>query len=173
MLMSLSCLRLLQFCLVKLDEFLFMYLGFSIGGDARCLNFWEPVIDRLKSRLFDWKSINLLFGGRLILLKSVLSSLLVYTLSFFRAPSVIISSIESILIHFFWGRGDNHRKISWVNWNSICVSKEVGVLRVQRLKEFNIALLCKWCWRYLMDRNGLCFFCLLAMGWREGGSWME
>jgi len=45
-----------------------------------------------------WKSRNLSYGGRLILLKYVLSSLPVYALSFFRAPAGIISSIESILI---------------------------------------------------------------------------
>jgi hypothetical protein len=75
-----------------------MYLGLPIGGDARRLSFWEPVVDRIKFRLSDWKSKNLSFGGRLILLKSVLSSLPVYALSFFRAPAGIISSIESILI---------------------------------------------------------------------------
>ena len=42
-------------------------------------------------------------GGRLVLPKSVLPSLLVYFLSFFKAPTCIISSIESIFKSFFWG----------------------------------------------------------------------
>ncbi|XP_024626870.1 uncharacterized protein [Medicago truncatula] len=81
-----------------------------IGGDARRLSFWDPVIERLKSRLSEWKSRNLSYGGRLTLLKSVLSSL----------PGI-------------------------------------GGLGVRRLQEFNIALLGKWCWRCLMDREGLWF----------------
>jgi len=40
-------------------------------------------------------------GGQLILLKSVLSSLLVYFLSFFKAPSGIIASLDSIFSKFF------------------------------------------------------------------------
>jgi len=44
-------------------------------------------------------------GGRLVLLKSVLSSLPVYALSFFKAPAGIISSIESLFNSFFWGGG--------------------------------------------------------------------
>ncbi|PNY15749.1 cysteine-rich receptor-like protein kinase, partial [Trifolium pratense] len=56
-------------------------------GDPRRLGFWEPVLDRLKNRLSGWRSRFLSFGGRLVLLKSVLTSLLVYALSVFKAPS--------------------------------------------------------------------------------------
>ncbi|GAU51140.1 hypothetical protein TSUD_411890 [Trifolium subterraneum] len=65
----------------------FLYLGLLIGGDPRRISFWEPVLDRLKSRLSGWQSRFLSFGGRLILLKSVLASLPVYAFSFFKAPS--------------------------------------------------------------------------------------
>ncbi|RHN59920.1 putative reverse transcriptase zinc-binding domain-containing protein [Medicago truncatula] len=45
------------------------------------------IVKRIKSRLSGWNSRYLSFGGRLVLLKSVLSSLPVYVLSFFKAPS--------------------------------------------------------------------------------------
>ena len=83
----------------------FVYLGLPIGGNARLLSFWEPLIHRIKSRPSGWKSKHLSFGGRLVLLKSVLSSMPVYALSFFKAPSGIVSSIESILKKKNWGRG--------------------------------------------------------------------
>ena len=81
----------------------FVYLGLHIGGNPQRLSFWEPVVNRIKSRLSGWQSWFLSFGGRLILLKSVLTALPVYALSFFKAPSGIISSIESLLIKFFSG----------------------------------------------------------------------
>ena len=65
----------------------FVYLGMPIGGNSRRLSFWEPLLNRIKSRLSGWSSKHLSFGGRLILLKSVLSSLPVYALSFFKAPT--------------------------------------------------------------------------------------
>jgi len=71
----------------KIGNIPFMYLGLPIGGDARRLSFWDPVLDRLKSRLSEWKSRNLSYGGLLILLKSVMSSLPIYTLSFFQSSS--------------------------------------------------------------------------------------
>jgi hypothetical protein len=57
----------------------------------------------LKNKLFEWKSRFLFYGGRLILLKSVLTSLSVYDLSFFKVLAGVISSIESLLINFFLG----------------------------------------------------------------------
>ena len=88
----------------KMGNIPFVYLGLPIGGNPRRLSFWEPVVNRIKSRLSGWQSRFLSFGGRLILLKSVLTALHVYALSFFKAPSGIISSIESLLIfYFFWG----------------------------------------------------------------------
>ncbi|RHN52388.1 hypothetical protein MtrunA17_Chr6g0479961 [Medicago truncatula] len=72
----------------------FVYLGLPIGGNARRLSFWEPIIKRIISRLTGWNSKHLSIGGRLVLLKSVLSYLPVYALSFFKAPSGIVSSIE-------------------------------------------------------------------------------
>jgi len=80
----------------KVGKISFLYLGLSIGGDPRKLAFWEPVINTIKTRLAGWQSRFLSYGGRLILLKSVLTSLPVYALSFFKAPSGIISLIESI-----------------------------------------------------------------------------
>jgi hypothetical protein len=65
----------------------FIYLGLPIGGDSRKLCFWKPVVDRIASRLLSWNNKFLSFGGRLVLLKSVLSSLPVYFLSFFKAPA--------------------------------------------------------------------------------------
>lgn len=74
----------------------FIYLGLPIGGDSRKLSFWNPLIDRIRARLSVWSNKFLSFGGRLVLLKFVLSSLPVYFLSFIKDPRGITSSIESI-----------------------------------------------------------------------------
>jgi hypothetical protein len=71
----------------KVGKVPFLYLGLPIGGDLRHLGFWDPVLSRIRNRLSGWKSWFLSFCGRLILLKSVLTSLFVYTLSFFKAPA--------------------------------------------------------------------------------------
>jgi len=71
----------------------FVYLGLPVGGKAHRLDFWKPLVLCIDSRLSGWKSKHLSLGGRLVLLKYVMSSLPVYALSFFKAPSGIVSSI--------------------------------------------------------------------------------
>jgi len=158
----------------KVGSIPFVYLGLPIGGNAQRLSFWDPLITRIKTRLSAWKSKHLSLGGRLVLLNSVLSSLPVYALSFFKAPSGIISFIESILNCFFFfflgGGSDDHRKITWVDCNTICGSKEVGGFGVRRINEFNIALLGNWCWRVLTKSSSLWFRVLSARYGMEGGS---
>jgi len=94
----------------------FVYLGLPIGGKAHRLDFWKSLILRINSRLSGWKTKHLSLGSRFVLLKFVMSSLPVYALSFFKAPSDIISSIDSIFFFFFFGWGvEDHMKISWVD----------------------------------------------------------
>jgi hypothetical protein len=167
----------------KMGKIPFHYLGLPIGGNLRRLSFWEPVVNRIKSRLSGWQGWFLSFGGRLTLLKSVVTALPVYALSFFKAPSGIISSIESLLIKFFWGGSEDHRKISWVGWRSICLRKEYRGLGVRQLNVFNEAFLGKRCWRLLVDRDNLWYRVLVARygeddgrlddGGRSGSLWWK
>ncbi|GAU40914.1 hypothetical protein TSUD_297200 [Trifolium subterraneum] len=61
-------------------------------------------------------------------------------------------------------------KTSWINWKTICLRKEYGGLWVRQLREFNLALLGKSCWRMLVDREGLWFRVLAARYGMERGS---
>jgi len=156
----------------------FLYLGLPIGGNPRRLSFGNHVVNRIKSRLSGWQSWFLSFGDRLTLLKSILTALPVYALSFFKAPLGIISSIKSRLIKFFWGGSEDHRKISWVGWRSVCLRKEYRGLGVRQMNVFNEAMLDKWCWRLLVDRVVLWYRVLVARygeedGGRSGSLWWK
>ena len=101
----------------RVGAFPFVYLGLPIGGDSGKLDFWRPIMTCIISRLSNWKSKFLSFGGRLILLKSVMSSILIYFLSFFKVPTYIISSIESLF------RGGDKNCLGELE---LCLSNEGG-----------------------------------------------
>lgn len=90
------------------------WLGLSISGDPRRLAFWDSMLHTIKYRLSGWKSRFLSLGGRLTLLKFVLTSLSVCAISLFKTLSGINSSIESLLKKNCGGSED-YIKISWIN----------------------------------------------------------
>jgi len=93
----------------------FIYLGLEVGGNPRRKKFWEPVLNKLKSRLNVWKGRFLSMVGRLCLIKSVLSAIPLFYLSLFKPPEVVCKSIIRIQRRFLWGWGKENRPVSWIS----------------------------------------------------------
>lgn len=70
----------------KIGKIPFVYLGIPIGANPRKFETWRKVIEKVRSRLSVWKRRHLSLGGRIVLVKSVLSNLPIYFLSFWKAP---------------------------------------------------------------------------------------
>lgn len=133
----------------------FVYLGLPIGGSPRRLSTWEPVLAKMRKRLSTWKGKHLSFGGRICLIRSVLTALPLYFISFFRLPKGVLKSCNQIMMRFLWGGSDEVKKIPWVSWANVCRPKSEGGLGVRDLDQFNVALLGKWRWRMLHEQEQL------------------
>ncbi|GJS48269.1 RNA-directed DNA polymerase, eukaryota [Tanacetum coccineum] len=133
----------------------FSYLGTKVGGNMSRVQAWTEVVDKVKSRLSNWKMKSLSIGGRLTLLKSVLGSMPIFYMSIFRVPLTVLHSLESIRCHFFNGHEINSNKASWVKWKSVLASKEKGGLGVSSLYALNRALMMKWVWRFYSQKESL------------------
>ncbi|GKV05161.1 hypothetical protein SLEP1_g17203 [Rubroshorea leprosula] len=68
----------------------FKYLGVLVGSNPKRLSTWTLMIDTMRRRLSNWKRDTPSFGGRIILLNSVLSSISVYYFSTLKAPKQIL-----------------------------------------------------------------------------------
>jgi hypothetical protein len=80
------------------------------------------------------------YGGRLILINSVLSSLALFMLSFYEVPKGILDKLDFYRSRFFW-QGDNHKKkYRLTKWTIIYRPKEQGGLGILDLENQNKSL---------------------------------
>ncbi|GJX45301.1 RNA-directed DNA polymerase, eukaryota [Tanacetum coccineum] len=93
----------------------FKYLGVMVGGNMALVKSWDDVIGKLNSRLSKWKRNSLSIGGRLTLLKSVLGSTPIYSMSLYKDNSCGF-------VYFFSILGSIHivcQKLFTPRWKSI------------------------------------------------------
>jgi hypothetical protein len=58
--------------------------------------------ERIEKKLSSWKGKYLSVKGRLVLINSVLTSLTMFMLSFFKVPKGVLEKIDYFLSRFFW-----------------------------------------------------------------------
>ena len=126
------------------------YLGLPLGAKHEAARVWDGVEERFRRRLALWKRQHISKGGRLTLIRSVLSNML---LSLFRLPKGVKLRLDRIQRDFLWEGGSLERKFHLINRDSVCQSKEKGGLGIRNLSNFNKALLGKWCWTFIMEDN--------------------
>jgi len=147
----------------------FLYLGIKVRANHRTKVFWNDMIINIRKRLSKLKGRHLSFAGRVMLIKSVISTIPLYYLSIFKMLVSVGKIIRKLQREFLWGWGHEGRKIAWVRWEHICRTKEDSGLGVKDLDKFNIALLGKWKWRLGKEELGLWKDIVLSKyeSWRE------
>nr|ABE87614.1 Putative non-LTR retroelement reverse transcriptase, related [Medicago truncatula] len=82
----------------------------------------------MKILLISWGNKFLSFGGRIVLLNSVLNAIPIFYLSFLRIPVKVWRRLVRFEREFLWGGVGGGRKISWVKWSKVCQPKDKGGL---------------------------------------------
>ena len=131
------------------------YLGLPLGAKFKDLFIWNPVLEKMEQRLAGWKKLYLSKGGKITLIKSMLSSLPTYYLSLLPLPGKVAKCMEKLQRDFLWSGCSGESKIHLVKWAKVCKPLQVGGLGIRRLGSFNSTLLGKWLWRYGMETNAL------------------
>jgi hypothetical protein len=127
----------------------FKYLGLPVGANPRRMSTWEPMVEKIRSKLNSWGNKHVSFGGRLVLINSVLNSIPIFYMSLMKMPVQVRKRVVQIQRDFLWGGVNGNKKLSWVKWKVVCKEKKKGGLGVRDLELVNISLLTKWRWRLL------------------------
>ncbi|XP_019198912.1 PREDICTED: uncharacterized protein LOC109192673 [Ipomoea nil] len=131
------------------------YLGVpAIHGRVTC-NTFSDLLTRINSRLEGWKAKNLSLAGRVVLAKSVLNAIPIYTMQTTALPKSLCLEIEKRTRKFIWDGNDTVNKMSLANWDLVTTAKEAGGLGLLRLCDMNRACMVKLAWRIKNDSESL------------------
>ena len=78
------------------------YLGVSLVDRRLRLQDWQPVFEKVETRLGGWRARLMSRGGRLVLLKAVLAAIPIYYMSIFRMSAGFRRRLEKTMRSFFW-----------------------------------------------------------------------
>ncbi|WVZ94622.1 hypothetical protein U9M48_040491 [Paspalum notatum var. saurae] len=93
----------------ELGSYAFRYLGILMHFHKLHNADWGVIEDRFKHKLSTWKAKHLSYGGRLVFLNSVLSSLPMFMISFFEIPKGVMRRLDFYRSIFFW-QGSNDKQ---------------------------------------------------------------
>jgi hypothetical protein len=131
----------------------FRYLGIPMSTQKLLNKDWSIIEERIQKKLSSWKGKLLSSGGRLVLINSILSSLPMYMLSFFRIPKGVLEKIDYYRSRFFWQCDEHKKKYRLARWSILRKPRSVGGLGILDLDLQNKCLLSKWLFK-LMNEDG-------------------
>ncbi|KAF5462601.1 hypothetical protein F2P56_018591 [Juglans regia] len=76
-------------------------------------------------------------------------------MSVFKISSKLSQEISSMLAKFWWGSNQESRGVHWKSWGFMGRSKGDGGMGFTEIEHFNLALLAKHSWRFLLDSISL------------------
>ena len=133
----------------KSGSFPFKYLGIPMHHRRLLNKEWKEIEERFQRKLSCWKGKHLSYGGRLVLINSVLSSLPLFMLSFFQVPKGIIKKLDYYRSRFFWQSDGHKKKYRLAKWSILCTPKDQGGLGILNLELQNKCLLSKWLFKLI------------------------
>ncbi|GJU83616.1 sodium/hydrogen exchanger 6 [Tanacetum coccineum] len=141
----------------------FKYLGVPLISSRLLFHDCKILVEKLESRVNDWRNKFLSLASRLQLIWSILSSMYIYWSSVFILPSRIVNDLEQLMRGFLWCQREMKKGKAKVAWDSMCMPKHEGDLGIRRIEDFNIALMATHIWSIFTHRESLMITCSLSV----------
>lgn len=87
------------------------YLGVPILHQRVCKTTYQYLVDKVRHKLASWKIRTLSRTTRLVLIKSTLLAIPLYTMQLVAIPKCILNEIGKLCRAFFWGEVGGQRKL--------------------------------------------------------------
>lgn len=132
------------------------YLGLpNILGRNKTVVF-RYLKDKVKASIQNWAEKNVSRSAKEILIKMVAQTLPTYAMNVFLLPLEITRDIEKSMSKFFWSTSqENNSKITWMAWERMTKHKHAGGIGFKCLRDVNLSMLGKQCWRLITNPESL------------------
>lgn len=140
-------------------------LGFSVGcfplhylsvplfkGKPRRTHL-APIADKVKDKLSSWKGKLLSIMGRVELVKSVMTGMLLYSMRVYAWPANLLNYLNKWIGNFVWSGDICTRKVVTVAWKQVCLPISEGGLGIRFLKAINKTGMLSLAWELLTSNS--------------------
>ena len=136
----------------------FKYLGVPIVKTKSKSSDWNPIVEKIKNKISGWGTAWLNLAGKVVLIKAIMNSYMLYQCSLLLAPGKIINQIEALLKSFLWNGGNNGggKKYALVRWKIVKLSRNGGGLQIRDINCQNLAIGAKLLWNLLIPKPTWC-----------------
>lgn len=119
------------------------YLGHHVRHHGRNGEGHKELVERVNGRLEGWKTRCLSRAGRIMLAKSVMSSLPIFQMQLERLPTWVHKALDRAVRNCVWGGLGGKRGIHLLRWEILTKPKERGGVNLKTAREMNWALMAK------------------------------
>jgi hypothetical protein len=98
----------------------FNYLGIPIFRGKPKVCWLQPIADKIHAKLSAWKASLLSMAGRIQLVRSVIQSMLIYSITLYSWPVSLIKMVEKDIKNFIWSGDVEKGKLVTIAWKKLC-----------------------------------------------------
>ena len=139
----------------KEGSFPFTYLGVPLSPHRLLVSQFSPLLFKLDSAVQNWMGKNLLYAGRLELLKTVIYGMVQFWINVFPLPATVINQIISTCRNFLWTSNTTKSTFALVAWNRVCLPKKEGGLSLFDVKARNKSFLTRHLWNIHLKKDSI------------------
>ena len=131
------------------------YLGVSLQHQRVNKDTFVDIVDKVKSRMTNWRVNSLSTAGRCTLVSSISSAIPTYAMQTAFLPATTCEALDKCNRNFLWGSSTEKKKIHLVAWDEVCKPKKKGGLGLRHAQLNNKAFLMKLGWQLISRRDAL------------------
>lgn len=102
---------------------------------------YKEIVEKLANKLTGWRQKTLSMARRLTLIKAVATSIPSFAMHVVLLLKYMLAKMDKRIRDFFWGdREENAQHLHLKAWDSVCLPKGVGGLRIKKMEDINLSL---------------------------------